>query len=190
MKVRLLLSALAAGALCLGTTSAVAIGATDNHDNYSWHVGVPFVPGFPPFARASGTGGTIQMSGSGQLKAGPDNFATGGGTYVLLDAQENPIVGSGGAWSVVPGQRGMLGFVSYGCGNLGPMPVPPNFCGGETHLRIVLAGGTLTGQEGILTIMCLVGSPPGGKDEGIRLVLGNGTNFTHTEEGATLFIKL
>ena len=190
MKLRVLIAALAAGLLCLGPASALAANANGNHDAYSWHVGVPFVPGFPATAIAAGPGGTIEMSGSGQLQAGPNNSASGGGSYVLLDAQGNPIAGSGGAWSVVPGQQGMLGFVSYGCGNLGPNPVPPDFCGGEARLRIVLAGGALAGQEGVLTIMCLVGSPPGGKDEGIRLILGNGTNFPRTEEGATLFIKL
>jgi hypothetical protein len=189
MKLRIFVSALALTMLGLATPTALATNANGNHDAYTWHVGVPFVPGFPAFARAAGPTGTIQMSGSGQFQAGPHNSASGGGTYVLLDAQGNPITGSGGTWSVVPGQQGMLGFVSYGCGNLGPNPVPPDFCGGEVKLRIVLVGGALAGQEGVLTIMCLVGSPPGGKDEGIKLILGNGTNFPQTEEGATLFIK-
>src|SRR5437879_6069193 len=60
MKLRTLIAALAAGLLCLGPASALAANANDNHDAYSWHVGVPFVPGFPAFARAAGPTGTHQ----------------------------------------------------------------------------------------------------------------------------------
>ena len=182
-----LCAVLAVSALVLTAGSGVAADANGNHDTYTWYAGVPstVVPGFPTTVMAAGQSGTITMAGTGRLKAGPDNFATGGGTYSLVDNQGRP-VGSAGTWAV---QRGLIEFETWGCGNLGPMPVPAGFCGGQAKLRIVLAGGPLAGADGVLTIMCLVGNPPGGKEEGITLVLGNGTNFTQTEEGATLFTK-
>jgi hypothetical protein len=190
MKMRFLITAFAAAFVCLSASGALASDANGNHDPYTWYVGVPatVVPEFPTTAMAAGQRGTITMQGTGRLKAGPDNYATGGGTYSLVDTQGHP-VGSAGTWAVEPGQRGLIMFETWGCGNLGPMPVPAGFCGGQAKLRIVLVGGPLTGEDGVLTIYCLIGQPPGGKEEGIALVLGSGTNFPQTEEGATLFTK-
>jgi hypothetical protein len=43
-------------------------------------------------------------------------------------------------------------------------------------------------DDRVITIICLVGSPPPGKDEGIKLVLGEGGNFNRSTSGVTLFI--
>jgi len=42
----------------------------------------------------------------------------------------------------------------------------------------------------VLTIFCLLGSPPAGKEEGITLVLGQGMNFNKPTSGETAFIKV
>ena len=47
-----------------------------------------------------------------------------------------------------------------------------------------------TGATGVLTITCVLGSPPAGKSEGVTLVLGNGVSgeFTQSTEGNNVFI--
>ena len=178
---RLLLAVLAVATLAAAPGAALASGdGNGNHDTYAWFVGIPpsFGLPFPSTAMAAGKSGTVTMSGTGTLKAGPDNFANGGGTYSLVDTQGKP-VGSAGTWSVTD----LIEYTNnpYGCIGV--------ICGGEAKLRVVLVGGPLAGEDGVLTIMCLVGQSPGGKDEGITLILGDGTNFPQPEEGATVFIK-
>jgi hypothetical protein len=52
-------------------------------------------------------------------------------------------------------------------------------------LRVSLSGS----DDGVLTITCLLGTPPPSKKEGITLVLGQGGNFNASRSGETLFIK-
>jgi hypothetical protein len=112
----------------------------------------------------------ITMSGNGFLTAGPGNTATGGGTYSLSR-------GGSGTWTVT----GVLGFVSYG--SAGPN-LPPGFFGGEAKLNVSLSNGA----SGVLTIICVLGSPPAGKMEGITVILGTGGEFTQQHGGNTVFI--
>jgi hypothetical protein len=46
----------------------------------------------------------------------------------------------------------LTSFQPYGCG-VGPVPLPPNACGGMLEFRISIAGSA---EEGILTIYCLI----------------------------------
>jgi hypothetical protein len=39
------------------------------------------------------------------------------------------------------------------------------------------------GQDGVLTIFCIIGSPPPSVGEGINLILGNGVGSEYTDEG-------
>jgi hypothetical protein len=123
-------------------------------------------------------GSTVTLTGSGSFNAGPDNTATGGGTYTIMDASGTTV--ASGAWTVT----GILGFVSYGCGVLAGTPIAPNDCGGQAKFQVILAGA----GDGVLTVSCLVGSPPGGKDEGITLILSHGLNFTQSTSGQTDYI--
>jgi hypothetical protein len=72
-----------------------------------------------------------------------------------------------------------------GYGPAGPA-FPPGFTGGQARLKVTLD----TGAKGVLTITCVLGKVPGGKGEGITLVLGEGVSgeFTQSTEGNNIFI--
>jgi hypothetical protein len=143
--------------LLLGLSGpAMASNANGNHNSYGWVVGAD-----PPFTDTAiaPDGSTIAMSGSGTLKAGPGHTATGGGSYSLSS-------GGSGTWTVT----GVQGFVSYG--EAIPQGIPGAF-GGETKLKVSLSDG----DSGVLTITCLLGSPPRSKVEGISVILGSGGQY-------------
>jgi hypothetical protein len=166
MKLRLVLLAAFVAAFVFAPTAALATGANGNHDAYVWVVGATT----PSDTAMAPDGSTITMSGHGTLMAGPDNTASGGGTYSLSS-------GGSGTWTAT----GVLGFVSYGPAGPG---FPPGFTGGEAKLDVSLSNG----DSGVLTIICVLGSPPAGKDEGITVILGQGGNFTKQDGGNTVFI--
>jgi len=164
MKTKWVLLGAAIIGLVLGQTSALASDANGNHDTYIWVVGATT----PSDTAIAPDGSTITMKGNGTLTAGPDNTASGGGTYSLSS-------GGIGTWTVT----GVLGFVSYG-------PAAPNsvLFGGETKLNISLSDGA----TGVLTIFCVIGSPPPSKEEGITVILGAAGQFTKQDGGNTIFI--
>src|SRR3989442_12844165 len=79
--------------LVLSQTSALASDANGNHDTYIWVVGATT----PADTPVEPDGSTITMKGHGTLKAGPDNTATGGGTYSLSSGGGGAGGGQGGA---------------------------------------------------------------------------------------------
>jgi hypothetical protein len=165
MKLRPVLLA-AAAAFVFAPTAALASDANGNHDAYVWVVGATT----PSDTAMAPDGSTITMSGHGTLMAGPGNTATGGGSYSLSS-------GGSGTWTAT----GVLGFVSYGPAGAG---FPAGFTGGEAKLDVSLSNG----DSGVLTIICVLGSPPAGKDEGITVILGTGGQFTKHDGGNTVFI--
>ena len=169
---RRLLVALAVAFGLVGTSSGVALAANadENHAAYVWVFGA-FPAGSSDIAMAP-DGSTVTLKGSGMLQAGPGGSASGSGTYSLSS-------GGSGTWKVT----GMLGFVSYGSGSA--QGLPANFFGGETRLHVLLSNGS----DGVLTITCVLGSPPAGHMEGVTLVLGQGGEFTMRDGGNTLFIQ-
>ncbi len=165
MKSRLMVGAFVLAVLALVPASALAATANGNHDTYRWVVGAT-TPGATAMAP---DGSTITLTGSGTFTAGPSNTASGGGSYSLSS-------GGSGRFSVT----GVQGFVSYGAGT-----ALPGAFGGEVKLNVTLSNGA----SGVLTIICLQGSPPAGKEEGITLVLGNSGQFTKEAGGNTVFIS-
>jgi hypothetical protein len=165
MKSRLIFGAVVLAVLALVPASAIAANANSNHNTYKWVVGAT-TPGATAMAP---DGSTITLKGSGTLTAGPGNTASGGGTFKMS-------TGGSGSFSVT----GVQGFVSYGAGT-----ALPGAFGGETKLNVTLSNGA----TGVLTIICLQGSPPAGKEEGITLVLGSGGQFTKEAGGNTVFIS-
>jgi hypothetical protein len=164
MKTKWIVLGAASVGLMLGQTSALASDANGNHDTYIWVVGATT----PSDTAIAPDGSTITMKGHGTLSAGPDNTASGGGTYSLSS-------GGSGTWTATS----VLGFVSYG-----PAAAPLLF-GGETKLNISLSNGA----TGVLTITCLLGSPPPSKEEGITVILGTAGQFTKQDGGNTVFIR-
>jgi hypothetical protein len=156
--------------LLLGQTSALASDANGNHETYVWVVGATT----PSDTAMAPDGSTITMSGRGFLTAGPGNAARGGGSYSLSS-------GGSGTWTVT----GVQGFVSYGPAGPG---FPLGLFGGEAKLDITLSNGA----SGVLTVICVLGSPPGSKMEGITVILGTGGQFTKSvpESGNTVFILM
>ena len=154
--------------------AAAATNANGNHDAYDFLIGVEPVEG-PDVAMAP-DGSTVTLTGSGTFNAGPNKSASGSGPYTLKNAAGVP-VGSG-TWTVT----GMLGFVSYG--NAVPEGLPDFLFGGEAKLRVSLSNGS----DGVLTVFCLLGTPPPGKEEGVSLVLGTGGNYTMPMGGQTVLI--
>jgi hypothetical protein len=144
-------------------TAAIATDANGNHNSYTWVVGATT----PTDTAVAPDGSTITMSGNGTLIAGPGNTASGGGAYRLSS-------GGSGTWTVT----GIQGFVSYGDAG------SPGLFGGEAKLNISLSNGA----TGVLTMICVLGSPPAGKMEGIQVILGNGGQFTKQAGGDNVFI--
>jgi hypothetical protein len=62
--------------------------------------------------------------------------------------------------------------------------LPSVLFGGETKLDISLSNGAI----GVLTIFCVLGSPPPSKEEGITVILGTAGQFTKQDGGNTVFI--
>jgi hypothetical protein len=158
-------------AVALAATPVQASDANGNHAAYTWVVGATTGTA----TAMAPDGSTITLKGHGTLMAGPGGTATGGGTFTTS-------ADGGGTWAATSVQ----GFVSYG-------PAPAGFpiagaTGGETKLRVTLSNG----ETGVLTIICVLGSPPAGKMEGIELVLGSGASgeFTMEDGGNTVFIAL
>jgi len=153
-------------AIALSATPAMAADANGNHEAYAW-----FVAGDTAIAP---DGSTIFIKGHGTLEAGPGHSATGGGTFAVSG-------GATGTWTATS----VEGFVSYGTRLPGSPFPPPPATGGMAKLRVSLSDG----QDGVLTIFCVIGSPPPSVGEGIHLILGGGAGNEFTDEGKgfTLF---
>jgi hypothetical protein len=146
-----------------------------NHDTYQFVAGVvPIVEG--PDTAVAPNGSTLTLTGSGMFKAGPNKGASGGGDYTITNSAGNTV--ASGMWTVT----GILGFVDYGPAT--PQGLPASLHGGKAKLRVSLAGF----DNGVLTINCLLGTPPPSNEEGITLVLGQGGNFKTSTGGQTVFI--
>jgi hypothetical protein len=161
--------AISLAAIGLSTAPAVAADANGNHETYKW-----VVAGDTALAP---DGSTILIKGMGTLQAGPGRVATGGGTFSING-------GSTGTWTATA----VDGFVSYGTSLPGSgLPGPPA-TGGKATLRVSLSNG----QTGVLTIFCIIGSPPPSVGEGIHLILGGGVSNDYTDEGHgfTIFIAM
>ncbi len=155
-------------AFALSAAPAMAADAHGNHEAYAW-----VVAGDTAIAP---DGSTIFVKGRGTLEAGPRGSAAGGGTF--------SINGTTGTWKATS----VEGFVSYGTSLLGSgLPGPPA-TGGMAKLRVSLSNG----QDGVLTIFCVIGSPPPSVGEGIHLILGSGASGEYTDEGRgfTIFIAI
>ena len=166
MRTLLLAVAFVAG-LAASPSAALATDANGNHDAYIWVVATD--------TAVAPDGSTITVRGHGLLSAGPDHTASGVGAFSTSG-------GSSGTWTATAVQ----GFVSYGPAGPEPFPLPPGATGGQAKLRVALSNG----QTGVLTIFCVLGTPPPSTMEGITLILGSGVGGEYTQivGGNTIFI--
>jgi len=166
---RLRLVALIAALVLVSTIfGATGASADSGHQVYQYLIGPEFLE--HPDVVMAPNGDTIALTGGGTLSIHPKTV-TGGGTFM------SDVLGSG-TWTA----EQLLSFHGYGCGGEG---VPDNFCGGLALIRIRLS----TGDKGILQVDCLLGSPPAGAEEGVRLAVQGGPNFNKEVHGETLFIQ-
>ena len=127
-------------------------------------------------------GDRVNVRGTGTFDV-VGKTATGGGTFTHKRADGTTV--AAGTWTAT----GLLAFQSYGPGT--PQGTPPNLFGGRAALAIV---GTPTGTTvmlpGILEIECALGTPPGGAEEGVRLLVKGIINFNKSvhESGENVFV--
>ena len=150
---------------------------------YNYLAGSDLLCGLSPDAcpdvASAPNGDTISISGSGTLSIHPESV-TGSGTFIHKDASGTVL--AEGTWTA----HQLLSFVSYGSES----DLPPTFEGGKALMLIHLSPSTGgSGFDAVLRITCLVGSPPAGAHEGIRLNVQDVINFNKEVSGLTLFIR-
>lgn len=137
-------------------------------------------PGECPAVARADNGDTVSITGSGSLSIHPKSV-TGGGTFVHKNAAGDVLVS--GTWIADK----LLSFNGYGCGSGDPFPT--TFCGGQALIAVTLWVSGTPVAHGVLQVDCLIGKPPAGAAEGVRLaVKETGLNFNKEEGGVTLFI--
>lgn len=125
-------------------------------------------------------GDVISLTGSGTLST-HSKSVTGSGEFTHTNAGGTVL--ASGTWTAL----GLLSFHSYG--NSAPA-VPAELEGGRALIRVHLsprAGGA--GFDAIFQIDCLLGNPPPGAYEGVRVNVQGGLNFNKTIHGETVFIR-
>ncbi len=122
-------------------------------------------------------GDTIDISGEGTLNI-HSKGVTGGGSFT----HHTPVGPISGTWAA----NQLLGFHEFGCGG---GPFPPNFCGGHVLMSVTLSVGGTPVHNGTLEFDCVIGKPPAGFEEGVRLAVRGGLNFNEKLSGDTLLIK-
>ena len=156
------------------TIAAQKISQTD----YIYLLGEEFIEG--PDKAVAPNGDVVSLIGSGTLSI-HSKSVTGSGEFTHSNG--SGIVLGSGSWSA----EQLLSFHSYG--NSAPA-VPAELEGGRALIRIHLspkAGGA--GFDAILQIDCLLGNPPPGAFEGIRLDVQGVINFNKAVSGETVFIR-
>ena len=177
----------------VGLMSAVlpvaGVSASSIHSSgstFQWHIGDSFLAGVKPsFGVPSVTmtfnGDTVAINGTGTLSLDP-SAVTGGGMFVHRDSSGN--IKAKGTWEA----NSLISFVSYGPGT--PQGLPSSFFGGKATFHVTLLVGGKPVHDGILTVICELGQPPTGVDEGVRLVVqGTPFNFNKQLSGFTVFVK-
>jgi len=151
---------------------------------FDWHVGDKFLtdldPLFGPDNATADNGDYVILIGTGTFNAAT-KAADGGGTFE--HHHDDGSLFATGTWTA----SGVISFVSYGTA----APFPTTFFGGKLALRVAAtpAGEGAPTLPGTLTVYCLIGSPPSGFEEGVRLNVYDLINFNMPSGGNTLFVS-
>ena len=170
--VALVLSAVGAA---WGTTAA---SAKKGSTTFQWLVAEDPLcedEGACPAISEAHNGFTVELTGEGVLGVHPKSVS-GGGDFTIKDADGNVV--EQGTWDATK----LESFVSYG-----PLPEDPTLFGGKAVMDVEAFVDGVPVGTGILLVTCLVGNPPPGADEGIRLN-ARGLNFNREVQGETLYI--
>ena len=174
-------AALALSALSSGATQAATVKGS-----FAYHIG----DGFGGFLNTTGNqaiaenGDRVTVWGDGTFDV-VAKTASGGGTFTHMAA--NGTVIAAGTWTATD----LLAFQSYGDGSAQGFSAV--LFGGRVSLAVSLTpAGTTLQIPGILEVECLLGTPPPGTEEGIRLLVKGHINFNKTvhESGENVFVRL
>jgi hypothetical protein len=172
------------GALSLLTFSGMAPAyATTSTGSFGWDAGGGVlctlgIPNACPDIAMASNGDTVTVSASGALNAAT-GAASGGGTFIHKDSAGN--MKASGTFTV----SRLIDFSFYGCDGNG---FPSTLCGGRAALAVQLHPAPSVTLNGILWVTCLIGSPPSGVMEGIRLNVNDVITFNKSIGGDTVFI--
>lgn len=167
---------LALSVLASGASDAATVKAS-----FDYHIGDGFLNNTGDKAAAE-NGDVVTVTGGGAFDV-VTKEATGGGKFTHRAA--SGAVLATGTWKATE----LLAFQSYGDGSA--QGLPAFLFGGRAALVVALTPhGTTLQIPGILRVECLLGSPPGGAAEGIRLLVKGHVNFNKTvpESGQTVFV--
>jgi len=170
----------------LALAGSVLLGGVAQADTekatFDYHIGDGFVVPNTGNTAVAENGDTVNVKGTGTFDV-VSKTASGGGTFTHKRADGTTL--ATGTWQAT----GLLAFQSYGPGT--PEGTPPNFFGGRAALTILATPtGTTLKLPGILEIECALGTPPGGAEEGVRLLVKGIINFNKSvhESGENLFV--
>ncbi len=131
-----------------------------------------------PDVAVAGNGDKIAISGSGTFTPGSD-VSTGGGTFTHTNSA-GTVLGTG-TWHA----EELVSFTSFGTAS-----PTSSLEGGIVVLQVELESTSGATLHAILTIGCLLGTPPAGSFEGIHLNVVGGPDFSTTVSGITVFVQL
>jgi hypothetical protein len=167
-RITVCMAILALGVVAWGTGPA---SAQSKSATYQWIL-LGTEEGGPNVAIAA-NGATVEMTGEGTLSVHHAS-ASGGGGFTQLDPNGNVV--ASGTWVA----NGLSSFGSYGT-------IGDNLYGGQAVLSVTLTPDSGGSFSGVLWVTCLVGNPPAGMEEGIRLN-ALGINYNKADGGDTIFI--
>jgi len=139
--------------------------------------GLPEPDPCPDIAMAD-NGDTIEITGSGTFSIHPKTV-TGSGDFVHKNSA-GTVLGSG-TWAATK----LLSFTSYGTSTFDGVTIE----GGKLVMRVHFIAASGIELDGILQVDCLVGSPPAGAVEGVRLNVQGLINFNKEVSGLTVYIQ-
>ena len=170
--------------LVLGLVAALVLAPSAAFADSATHTYTLEMDG-PNFGTAA-NGDMVTITGHADFSVNPKS-AEGSGAFT--HTSNGSVVGSG-TWMAT----GLLAYQSYGCGIVGDVILPPNFCGGKVRLRVTLT--TPVGQfPATMTVICIIGpkapaSAFGDKrSEGAMLDVPGVINFNHTAGGDNVIIQ-
>src|SRR5438445_12441829 len=112
---------------------------------------------------------TIDIVGSRMLTMHPGS-SSGAGS-VTHHTAAGPVSGT---WAA----NQLLGFHEFGC-------TPDNRCGGHVLMNVTLSVGGSPVHNAILQFDCVIGKPPAGAQEGVRMAIRDALNLNHKVSGGT-----
>ena len=166
--------------LVFSGVSTLSASADGRAAQRGYLIGVP--PNVGPDIARAGNGDTIEFTGTGTFTPG-SRRATGFGFFVHKNVAGDTL--AVGSWTATR----LLSFRSFGSAS--QQGEPQEYEGGRASIRVHLAPlGAESGNDAVLLVNCLLGSPPAGVEEGIQLRVRGGPEFTEQVSGETLFINL